>query len=1383
MSSTINSQKSMPFAKKYLLAAREAVDQKNYVLCRDQCLLALHENPNLVNGLILLAYSHSHLNEFQDAEATYKKAIELNPKSITAWQGLRDLYKQYMKISQYIDTVKQLLLQYRDLDDINHAISNINDMRKFILDKGSRADHLQMLKLQLPESPLFPFLDGRIPPPAETLERLTDLIQTEENERIQNTVKSQRNMLGANLSEITRRVKLQVYESSQLEHYYRELLNWSHSEEQRREVEGRLLSFLYNKLLALPMDKKSVIRQNILELSTGMIVVKSPIEQAWVFGLEWVDCADLSELDATLVREYIFRFPDKGLARVLIAFLKSDISPFQSSGEDEAEDSEITILSEQWDETEILVNFIEGYELRPDSLLANRILGMYYLHIAEYENAVEIALAGQALLKKVERDVGWAPPNYRIANAVTLGTAYIYYQAPRHFHEALAIFDSIIAINPKHAQALIGKALILEESGKINDARDLLATIVAKNASSVQAQLELAWCEVLLGNYESGREGLHKSLDLITKNDPASQMLRAKIWWRIGQSLWQGDKDNRADRSGAYTAFVTSLKCNQNFPQSYTSLGMFYADIEHDEERAGKCFHRAFELDATEEEAARRLAEAFANDQEWDLVEVVASRFADAAKKRNIPGNEQSWPHRVLGVSALNSRDFVKAIQSFQLALRTNENDPNSWSGLGEAYADSGRYVAAAKAFSRASELDPANWYPRFQLGMINRQIQNFDEAIEIFKEVLEMRPAEKVVMEHRCEALVAYARDSLERHYYGQAVENALAALEASYTTAKVYPNTFNLWKHAGDAIEIFLTIKSMLPQFPARSMAALFSVDIDKKHMPVLTAVDKIDGVSLTSIFHFDTDDLAQSAAFFHILAYKFALISAYDTARTRAVGWYNIGCAELRAYFSVPSNSGYLNGAIECFKTAITIESRNPQFWNAYGIATSETHSLIAQHAFIRSLIIDHKQVSAWCNLGTLYLIQGDLELANLAFHRAQTYDPDYVISWMGQGLVASAIGEQEEATELLEHSYAISNGRVKLAHWLYAVSEIMLLFPGSNSILLPPAHKEFLVFALEKFLQLEPEYVPAMQYQALVLEQQGDYAYGIEKLTVACDKLEQMYEESESIEALKDFVAAKTQLARLHLAKGDFDTSIEDSRTVIDLTENEDGLQKSRLSAYITAGLAYFQKKDFYNALNMFSIACTETERDADVVVLFAQVLYALGGTNREQAQDELFKNIEASPEHLDSVLLLGTIGLIDNSDDIVEAIITELKDIDTSASKSNNNARSVELLMSALEGHKAGKPSMAPWLESIILQPSDHHLWTRLNQSVALKTAINDEKITVSELSDEYSSTRQFSDAMMAVYISPGNKKAWKSVADTAFGSTNSVVSGVKAMKL
>lgn len=76
----------------------------------------------------------------------------------------------------------------------------------------------------------------------------------------------------------------------------------------------------------------------------------------------------------------------------------------------------------------------------------------------------------------------------------------------------------------------------------------------------------------------------------------------------------------------AYRYFIASLKKDSTYAPSFTALGVYYEEAAADPGRASKCFQKAFELDPREADAARRLAIGFAEEKEWDLVEVVARR-------------------------------------------------------------------------------------------------------------------------------------------------------------------------------------------------------------------------------------------------------------------------------------------------------------------------------------------------------------------------------------------------------------------------------------------------------------------------------------------------------------------------------------------------------------------------------------------------------------------------------------------------------------------------------------------------------------------------------------------------------------------------------------
>nr|GFD54996.1 hypothetical protein [Tanacetum cinerariifolium] len=96
--------------------------------------------------------------------------------------------------------------------------------------------------------------------------------------------------------------------------------------------------------------------------------------------------------------------------------------------------------------------------------------------------------------------------------------------------------------------------------------------------------------------------------------------------------VWESDtsKSARRDRNGAYRHFLSAIKTNVNFAPAYNKLGIYYGDYAKDKKRARQCFQKAFELSPAEVEAAERLAKSFADQGDWDIVEVVAQRVVDS---------------------------------------------------------------------------------------------------------------------------------------------------------------------------------------------------------------------------------------------------------------------------------------------------------------------------------------------------------------------------------------------------------------------------------------------------------------------------------------------------------------------------------------------------------------------------------------------------------------------------------------------------------------------------------------------------------------------------------------------------------------------------------
>src|ERR1700728_4416313 len=102
-------------------------------------------------------------------------------------------------------------------------------------------------------------------------------------------------------------------------------------------------------------------------------------------------------------------------------------------------------------------------------------------------------------------------------------------------------------------------------------------------------------------------------------------------------------------------------------------------------------------------------------------------------------------PHRRLAHQT--RKNYSQAIQALQIALRADTDDQIAWLRLGEAYSRGGRHAAAMKALVRARELDPDDWMCSFFIGEVQRQMGQYQEAVDSFQSILVTRPLETGVM------------------------------------------------------------------------------------------------------------------------------------------------------------------------------------------------------------------------------------------------------------------------------------------------------------------------------------------------------------------------------------------------------------------------------------------------------------------------------------------------------------------------------------------------------------------------------------------------------------------------------------------------------------
>jgi superkiller protein 3 len=1279
-------------------------------------------------------------------------------------------------------------LSYRD--DITRCQLIVDKYIEFAKRYSSRGQYKHALEILLPTGILYEYLEGRIPNPAYTYIKIADISELEERDRTNTEIGHRRTRLGAKIGQVTADVKREVFESSDLENLYSCIINWTDDDETRRRYEEKILQHSYDALALLEPSKKTEKRERIQSLAQGLVILKHPFALAWKIVLEWSDVEEVGNLDGGLLKEYMEYFPQEGLSKVIHGYLESDISPFPkpSITLDESETDQFVLLTPE----DRLILMTEGIADCSSSIIARRLMGEYYSHLDEYESAATVAREAQNQIVAESHLSGLSFSNSVNAISIILGTALVQYQAPRHHPEARLLFNAVLHRKPTQASALIGVGLILEEEEDYGQAITFLERALKRNPDP-RIKAECAWCKFLNGDREIASFELEKCLPEMQGSDIKTRTLRAQTIYRIGVCIWDLDKSRgaRKARDGAYSKFLAALQADMNFAPAYTSLGIFYADYAKDKKRARKCFQKAVELSASEVEAAERLADSFANSEEWDLVEMVAQRVIESGKVKPAPGSKRkgvSWPFTALGVVQLNRQDYANGVVSFQSALRTSPQNHHTWIGLGEAYHNSGRYIAATRAFEQAQILlDNAkcqhaedSWFCKYMLANVRRELGEFEIAVEEYREVLSSRPSEMGVSIALLQTLVESAWRSIDCGFFRRSVNLAKEAINLAMKIIEQH-DSFSSWKAVGDACSIFSCIQAYAADFPLEEVRVIFGTHPLLDAPDILINLDKIDIHVLQAQSDNDSGPLLEFAIYAAILGHKRSIQASSNDIHARAVAWYNLGWAEFRAHVCGSEGSlalqggtmSYLRASIQCFKRAIELEAGNSDFWDSLGVVTVELNPKVAQHSFIRSLHLNERNPRVWTNLGTFYLMRNDHELANQAFARAQSADPDYAHAWIGQAILALQFGDFGEYRGLCAHAFTISASSSTIVKQQYAVSAFDQLLSLSSSkgivdILEPQ-------LALKQLQRQRPSDLAFQHLAAMFAERTGDFNSAKESLQALCSALELDYEASEDPVALSRFSETKADLSRAQLALQDFISAAEDAETARDLSADEEPAsprpRKLRLSASLTAGLAYYHQGLTDSALSMFRNALEEGQDDPDIICLLVQVLWAKGGDEaRSIARDQLFNCVKKFPGHFGAATLLGAVAVLADGLDTIQAILPELQDLRTRESLTIGQEVQLAQLLNAIESLHSKNPTASDWVgreltTAVMLSPSRPHTWTRLAEScqepypsemakLMTLNCVRDGLADAEDLFRAYSGTERVDDVQRARMIAP-----------------------------
>ncbi|KAJ3849717.1 superkiller protein 3 [Lentinula lateritia] len=1251
--------------KTKLKNARDFLGKKNFAGAKDAALQVLQYEADNYNANVFLGLASLELGEFSEGEQAYKRAIELNPDQLLAWQGLSQFYERTKDWGKYCDVLRRLVDMHAKSND---SVKCAETLQKYIdlqRERGASAQLIDTLYLLLPDSALYQALSN-LPPPDPTnptlnttflvqtaiynsltvIEELIMILEGDEDIYLKKELEKRRTRLNAGPpDQLRKEIGREVWGKSRLPFLYNQVLNHPNTDDVlRRQTDSKLLRYKYQYMCSLPdsgntIATKEEVMKEIEGLISGTVLLHIPDELAWMLFLERKNVVSNSDFDHTsthdrlddygvaLLREFMELFPSHSLTTLLKGYFIYMQIPISEGARDDDNAVEDTDVGYDM--------VLEAFPSVSSSLIAARIVSEIHLLETDYDNAIQVVESGLRTLAKFEQDNWKILSNVRLAFQATLATSLIHLYPPKHHLRALQLVDEILLVSPENIAAIMGKGYILEASHEWGKAAENFAKVFellgTEHDEGLRAQEEYAWCISRTGDVQGGIDSLQNVLHSLNGLE--------------GEKIIEG-----------YHNFIAALKCDPNYAPAFTCLGIYYSDhlSPSDPARASKCFQKAFELDSREADAAHRLAKGFADEQEWDLVEVVARRTIEGEGgldgglqkiEENVAGkyiSTNAWAWKSLGVVNLMNRNYVPAINALQVALRTEPEDSLTWLRLGEAYLKSGRHSAALKALQRSQEFhDENDWLCSYFVAEVYRQTGQYEDAINQLEIVLSSKPTELSVLTALAQTHLDFGRAKSSDGFVARAERALVESIRISLKAiAKSTGFRTVIWKTVADAL-YFLSTKDAFCD-----LDVVHSVLVDVKSVlgsPSNRIADIIANQSQDDL-HLDSNGILEVA------------IAAYDhrielgSPESVAVGsaWFDYSLSLRSLAQRLPDGdrkTKVTDQISKALKEAIRITPTTDTYWVALGDFHFSQQPKTAQHAYIKAIEIDSKNARTWTNLGLLFYHHSDFELANEAFYRAQSADPDYTLAWFGQALIAIINGHTSGATSILEHAVGLANAVVSSS--------------STTDALLP------VYFVLDRYVKSRPNDPTALHLYALVCESVGQLEIGVDLITRAIALLEASYEQTEDTEVERQFTIAHSNIGRLKLSLDDYEGALESFETTLGLLSEEDETTMLlRAQAQFGSGIAYFRMGTLETAVEFFEKAvgsATNNEfMQGEITVMLAQTLWAIGTSeSRDQAKTRLLECIAMDSENLTAINTLAAMGILTDDESLIDAALSEI----------------------------------------------------------------------------------------------------------------------------
>jgi len=388
----------------------------------------------------------------------------------------------------------------------------------------------------------------------------------------------------------------------------------------------------------------------------------------------------LAEADRVLATD------DKNLdARVLRAQLLAD------TGQSALAETELDALVTALPENPTLETYLD--------------LSSAFVELKNYNAAIQ-------LLNLAEEDY----PN-RVEVQTRLGETYTFAQ---RWDDALAVWNKLIALDPRDASALLGKARVYNFSMRLPQAEESYRNVLELEPENYTALVELADILARQSEYPDSIR-LYRQAIASNSGDLKTRVELARVL-RYNRQFVEAE-----------SVLDNVIATDERYAPAYTERSLARSGLGNSETALADA-RRAVEITPRDINAQLGLAEVLSYSQQYDE----SIRLYEAALKSD-PTNETARVQLAAAYSYAGR--FDEAIQTANVALKTNPQNVDAQIVRADSLGRAGRTTEALVAYQSILAKDSRNLRARVGLAETYSYALQYDKAIAIYDQLLVSDP------------------------------------------------------------------------------------------------------------------------------------------------------------------------------------------------------------------------------------------------------------------------------------------------------------------------------------------------------------------------------------------------------------------------------------------------------------------------------------------------------------------------------------------------------------------------------------------------------------------------------------------------------------------